>query len=277
MSVALILWALFVPQAGRADDVEAGLEAAAKAVRAELDNSFIVGRTGVFVVAGDLQRDAFDRLMKGTVQGCSTALFNDFFQTKPASPIKIYLFADKTSYEKWVKKLAGFDPHSPYGFYLPDRRAMMMNIATGGGTLVHEMTHALTHADFPGCPTWLFEGLGSLFEQCQTTRDGHIQGLVNWRLPILQKGGFVPLQTLVEMTDAEFRGEKESLNYANARYLCLYLQQRGLLTKFYAAFREAHKAGKDKSGWDTLKLTIGQPPEEFEKQWHEWVKTLKWE
>ena len=40
-----------------------------------------------------------------------------------------------------------------------------MNIATGGGTLVHEIVHPFVEANFPGCPTWFNEGLGSLYEQ----------------------------------------------------------------------------------------------------------------
>ena len=175
-----------------------------------------------------------------------------------------------------MPKLAGFKPQTPFGFYLPSSEALMMNIDTGGGTLVHEMTHALTTPDFPNCPTWLFEGLGSLFEQCHVDGNGDIRGRVNWRLPELRRRGYVKLETLIKTTRAEFRGEKESANYANARYLCFYLQERGLLRKFFKAFRDANKAGKDDTGWETFKKTIPETPAAFEKKWHAWVKTLKW-
>jgi len=162
---------------------------AAVKMKEELDGSFIIERTGVFVVAGDLPRRSFDRYKQSTVEGCSEALANDFFDEAPDYPIRVYLFSGKASYEKWVQKLAGFKPRTPYGFYLRSRKSLMMNIATGGGTLVHEMTHALSAVDFPDCPMWLFEGLGSLFEQCHVTNDGHIRGRVNWRLPVLRRGG----------------------------------------------------------------------------------------
>ena len=42
----------------------------------------------------------------------------------------------------------------------------IMNIATGGGTLVHEIVHPYVEANFPGCPAWFNEGLGSLYEAC---------------------------------------------------------------------------------------------------------------
>jgi hypothetical protein len=275
-TLVVLVAVLFCPAAVLAAQAADPYEKAEAEMRAELDNSFIVERGSVFVIAGNMSRRDFDRCKRGTVQDCAAALWKDFFKAKPNVPIKVYLFADKTTYEKWVKKLAGFDPHSPYGFYLRERKSLMMNIATGGGTLVHEMTHALMDPDFPDCPTWLFEGMGSLFEQCMVDAGGHILGRVNWRLPGLRKAGFVPLRELIETSEAQFRGDKESANYANARYLCLYLQERGLLRKFYATFRDAHKAGKDKTGWDSLVQTIGQPPEEFEKQWQAWVKTLKW-
>lgn len=265
-----------------ADDDAAFKKELAKAeagMRAELGAGFIVEQAGIFVVAGDFARRDFAWFKKHTIENCADALWGGFFDEKPDHPIKIYLFRDKASYEKWVKKLAGFKPKTPYGFYLRDTRSMMMNIGTGGGTLVHEMTHALTDADFPDCPTWLFEGLGSLFEQCRITRGGHIEGLVNWRLPVLRKGGFVPLEDLVKMSNAEFRGDNEPRNYANARYLCLYLQERGLLTKFYKAFRKAHKADEDKTGWETFKKMIESVPDSpagFEKEWHVWVETLEW-
>ena len=38
-------------------------------------------------------------------------------------------------------------------------------LATGGGTLSHELTHALMEADFPNAPGWISEGLASLHEQ----------------------------------------------------------------------------------------------------------------
>ena len=267
---------LFLACGCRCQAAEDAFGAAHAAMRKELGSEFIVERTGIFIVGGDLPRSRFDRFKKRTIEDCSKALWCDFFSKRPEYPIRIYLFQGKTSYETWVKKLAGFEPRSPYGFYLPGRKAMMMNIATGGGTLVHEMTHALTAPDFPDCPTWLFEGLGSLFEQCYVTRDGHIRGAVNWRLPVLRRGGITPLKKLVTMSDAEFRGKKESLNYANARYLCFYLQQRGLLTRFYKTFRAARRAGTDTTGWASLGATIGQPAGSFETQWHAWLKTLRW-
>ena len=89
-------------------------------------------------------------------------------------------------------------------------------------------------ANFPACPPWLNEGLGSLYEQCGE-EDGHIHGYTNWRLPGLQKAikaGDVPsFKTLLAMDSNAFYNEDKGVNYGQARYLCYYLQQNGLLVK----------------------------------------------
>ena len=66
----------------------------------------------------------------------------------------------------WAKKLYDDDDLSKYGYYKPSEKTMLMNINTGTGTLVHEMTHALVRYDFPDIPSWFNEGLGSLYERC---------------------------------------------------------------------------------------------------------------
>jgi hypothetical protein len=152
-----------------------------------------------------------------------------------------------------------------------------MNIATGGGTLVHEMVHAYVEANFPDCPAWFNEGLGSLFEQSDE-RDGHIVGLTNWRLAGLQqairRGSVVPLHELVSTTSEQFYDDTRGTHYAAARYLLRDLQERWLLRKFYSDFRAARAT--DPTGWATLVAVLGnRDMTAFEKQWHESVLALR--
>ena len=93
------------------------------------------------LLRGTPHRARYDRYKRHTVEACAKALWKGFFDKKPDHPIKVYLFRGEAVYEKSVPKLAGFKPRTPYGFYLPSSEALMMNIDTGGGTLVHEMTH----------------------------------------------------------------------------------------------------------------------------------------
>jgi hypothetical protein len=152
-----------------------------------------------------------------------------------------------------------------------------MNIATGGGTLVHEIVHPFVRTNFPTAPAWLNEGLGSLYEQCMD-KDGRIWGLPNWRLHGLQealRAGTVPsFEQLTATTDRQFYREDSGTNYAQARYLLLYLQERGLLRRFYDEFAAAHRA--DPTGYRTLTRVLGNPDmARFQREWSTWVLGLK--
>ncbi|MCH7728449.1 MAG: DUF1570 domain-containing protein [Planctomycetes bacterium] len=152
-----------------------------------------------------------------------------------------------------------------------------MNINTGGGTLVHELVHPYMAANFDECPSWFNEGLASLYEQCQDN-NGHIWGLTNWRLRGLQ-GAIdderVPsFKTLCSTTTFQFYKKDPGTNYSQARYLCYYLQQKGLLVKYYHDF--VRSAKDDPTGYETLKKVLGEEDmDAFKKKWEEYVKNLR--
>jgi hypothetical protein len=165
-------------------------------------------------------------------------------------------------------------PH--FGFFRPHDRVMLMNVATGTGTLVHELTHALMAPDFPAVPDWFNEGLASLYEQ-SSVGDGTIKGLPNWRLPALQRairaGELRPTEQLI--VDADFRSpQRVGINYAHARYIMLYLQERGQLQRFYRSFRDRSK--DDHTGLATFKdLIAPQNIDAFDAEWQKWVLGLR--
>jgi hypothetical protein len=258
--------------------LDAKIERRMAKVRAGLDHTFIVEREGIYVVASNLPMGYLERIRRGTIRRCSEAMWEAYFRKKPDYPIAVYLFRDDQSYRAWAKRLFGDDRVSHFGYYRPWDHTMVMNTKGGRdtGTLVHEMTHALMKPDFPDVPTWFDEGLASLHEQCQVGRDT-IRGLENWRLPSLQKairaGRLVPLTELVATTAGEFRGPKQGLHYAEARYLVMYLQHLGLLRRFYREFRQS--VHKDPTGATTLAAVVGKPIAELEKEWVPWVLKLR--
>lgn len=134
-----------------------------------------------FVVIGDEQPDTVRTRARTTVKWAVERIKQDYFQKDPPSILDIWLFKDNLSYEEHTTAIFKEKPTTPYGFYSEANQALIMNIKTGGGTLIHEILHPFTRANFPQCPAWLFEGLGSLYEQ-SSERDGHIVGLTNWRL-----------------------------------------------------------------------------------------------
>ncbi len=229
-----------------------------------------------FVVVGDGGRAAVESHARDTVRWAVELLKRDYFTKDPREILDIWLFKDTASYNKHVRGLFGRDPTTPYGYYSPAHKALVMNIGTGGGTLVHEIVHPFVEANFPDCPAWLNEGLGSLYEQ-SGEQDGHIVGYTNWRLPGLQRAirrrGLKPFRTLLAMDARAFYDDDRGTNYAQARYLCYYLQERGLLTRFYREFY-ANRAS-DPTGFDTLRRVLGEPDmTAFQKDWEKFVLGL---
>ena len=256
-------------------DKEKAAQEAEAAMRKELGDKFHYRRVRCFVVAGDAPQGHFNRSCRGTIAQSYDAYQKQFFDKKPAGIFKVYLFKNATSYRAYVKKRYGREPSTPYGFYSDHRRSLVMNIGTGGGTLVHEMFHALVQTDFPDIPSWANEGIASLFEQC-TYVNGKLVGLVNWRLPILKKAirdkSLPSLREIMKMTSTEFYRERAG-KYAAARYFMLRLQKKGLLVKFYKGFRDNYK--KDKTGITVAEKLLGEKLEEFEPEWRKWVMKLQ--
>ncbi|HOX47010.1 MAG TPA: hypothetical protein PK668_25665 [Myxococcota bacterium] len=231
-----------------------------------------------FVVIGDGERRAVERSAERTVGWAVTLLKESFFDAEPAGYLDVWLFQDEESYERHTRAFFGRRPHTPFGFYSPEHRALIMNIATGGGTLVHELVHPFVRADFPACPAWLNEGLGSLFEQCGVDDEGRIVGRTNWRLGGLQKairaGEVPPFARLLSTGDAKFYDQDPGTNYAQARYLCYYLQERGLLRRFYREFRAAQAS--DPTWLLTLRRVLGTDDLElFQLEWSKFVLELR--
>ena len=229
-----------------------------------------------FVVVGDGGAAAVKASATHTVKWAVDMLKQDYFTNNPSAIIDVWLFRDKQSYEKHTEKLFGEKPSTPFGYYSTRHKALIMNISTGGGTLVHEIVHPFMEANFPDCPAWFNEGLGSLYEQCREV-NGHIRGLTNWRLAALQEAirrRKVPtFADLTGLSDANFYEGKND-NYAQARYMCYYLKERGLLVNFYHVFRARH--AQDPAGYKTLQEVLGNPDmEKFQREWEQFVLKLR--
>lgn len=230
-----------------------------------------------FVVIGDESEARIRQRSQDTVKWAVDRLKQNFFKRDPQQILDIYLFKDETSYNQNARLLFGSKPTTPFGYFSPSNRALVMNIATGGGTLVHEIVHPFVEANFPDCPSWFNEGLGSLYEQCGD-KNGRIYGYTNWRLTGLQRAiraDKVPsFETLMAMDRDTFYEQDRGTNYGQARYLCYYLQEKNLLTKFYREFVDNHKT--DTTGISTLKKVLGANDlSAFKKQWEAFVLKLR--
>ncbi len=247
-------------------------------LKGALSDDFIVKEHSYFVIASNLSETETEKILNSTIDKAVECFYNDYFSTRPDEATTIFLFKDDRTYRYWAKQLYDDDDLSKYGYYKPSERTMLMNINTGTGTLVHEMTHALARYDFPDIPSWFNEGLGSLYERC-SLNNKTILGYVNWRLPALQDAiadkSYTSLDRLMKTNWEEFYGDGSDVNYSQARYLCMYLQEQGLLKKYYKHFRDTYNS--DNTGISQMEKITGKSISELDADYVAWVKTLKYE
>ena len=276
-SIFVFLLLLISAAYSHPDTSAAAFEKQAAELRTKLKGrGFTVIVERPFIVVGDEPQPRVALWANDIIRGTVTRLKQDYFSKDPENILEIWLFKDEVSYRKHAKEFFNDDPDTPYGYYSPSAKALVMNIATGGGTLVHEIVHPFIEANFPDCPAWFNEGLGSLYEQSGTV-DGRIYGYTNWRLRGLQNGitkRVVPtFETLTATSDREFYREDTGTNYAQARYLCYYLQEKGLLSKFYREFLANAKT--DPTGYKTLQRVLAvRDMKAFQRRWEAFVLNL---
>jgi hypothetical protein len=266
--------------AAEAYDLGADRERRARVAKEELGPRTITTVVSdIFVVVGPpgWQGGPFEQsvaLMRRAMAG----YLNNRFGKKPAQAISVYLFPEGESYEAFCKKTYRAPCIAHYGFYQPGGRTMVMNIGLGLGTLTHELVHPLVEADFPEAPTWLNEGIASVFEAPVLPRPGEIHGMKNWRHPRLKRAlsgaerDHARLDVMFQMRDELFRSDNEDLNYAMARYACQWLDERGKLWPFYQRWRDTVAA--DPTGEVAFHEVVGMTLPEANALWSRWVLAL---
>ena len=76
------------------------------------------------------------------------------------------------------------------------------------------------------------------------------------------------------MDENAFYNADKGVNYAQARYLCYYLQEQGLLVKFYREFQSRQK--EDPGGYQTLQKILAESDmDAFKTKWEEYVLGLR--
>ena len=80
------------------------------------------------------------------------------------------------------------------------------------------------------------------------------------------------IDTLTHLDDARFYADDSGVHYAQARYLCYWLQEKGLLVKFVRRAQELK--AKDGTGWSALEEVLGKNPDSFRREWEQFVLEL---
>jgi Peptidase_C39 like family len=266
---------LAVTQAPAAAPSAADVSQHVQALKATLPPGMTVLWEKPFLVVGDEAPSVVRTRSTSLVKWTRDLLLKDFFDEAPDHLEEIWVLKDATSYEKLSRSLFATEPDTPYGYYLPSRHALIMNIRPGGGTLVHEMVHPFMHHAWPEAPGWLNEGLASLFE-FPYEEEGHLKGRVNWRLPGLKAGlAAKVVPTFAQLTALDtnaFYDDPHGVHYGAARYLCLWLQEKGLLVKVVR--RAIELKAVDPTGLRALTEALGHAPDDDRAAWETWVRAL---
>ena len=230
-----------------------------------------------FVVIGDDEPAEVRRRAKETVQWAVEKLKAAYFDKDPADILDIWLFKDKESYEENAEKLFHSKPDTPYGYFSESDKALVMNIATGGGTLVHEIVHPFVAANFPECPAWFNEGLGSLYEQ-SGEKDGRIRRphqLASARLAggDSQEAGAVVQDALLDH-DRRVLRERPGDQLRPGPIPPLLFAAARAIAEVYRRFHANCK--KDPTGYATLQEILGrQDMAAFQREWEAYVLKLR--
>lgn len=230
-----------------------------------------------FLLIGEEQPILVRARAERTIRPTSAWLMEEYFEVAPEPFVDVWLYADRDSYLDHTRYVAGDAPREAWGFYSGALRAIHLDASHGSPVVRHEIVHAHLDADCPGCPVWFDEGLATLYE---TTRrvDDRVLGTHNGRLETIQVTIWFDrtprLGTLTGLDADEFYGEGSLLHYAQARYVCFYLQQQELLAPYYHRLRDG--LAEDPSGHAILAELVGHVDmDHFQPVWEGYVASLR--
>ena len=241
-----------------------------------LTKDFSITVSYPYVITGNLKQAKLE-YWKSRIQRTQRAIKFMYFTQDPTEVVQIWLFKDAESYFQYNLSLWNASPGTGFGYYLPKQKRMMMNIASGGGTLTHELVHPYIEVNFPNSPLWFNEGLASLYEQ-SSYRGGKVFGETNWRLrglqTVINANAMPSLKEMMQTNRGQFLGPNRQVYYAQARYLMYYLQSRGLLERYYRQFSSV--ASVDPTGIKTLlEISNINSMARLERDWVRFVKGLR--
>lgn len=231
-----------------------------------------------FVIFSDLNEELTYSLIDNDVRFTIESMTSKFVNKTPDVVTPVYLFENLDKYKNFV--LTNYDIKefdiSPYGFYKISKNVIVIRFVSWKGSIKHELTHRFIQSDFPETPSWFDEGFASLNEK-STFKEGALTGDFSFRIiPLrraLYEGSYTDLQHLMETNDDELYGKRTSYYYAQSRYLLMYLQQAGLLEKYYKYFRDNFK--KDPSGIKQLQEITGKKIHTLDDELLTYIKSFK--
>ncbi|MFM9959072.1 MAG: TPR end-of-group domain-containing protein [Phycisphaerales bacterium] len=167
------------------------------------------------------------------------------------------------------------------GYYDRDRRRLVTQDLGPG--LRHEFLHVLhwRYAERLGQrhPLWIMEGLACLLEDVEMPGEpssGEFVLKPSWRTNIARRlaklGGLMPLERYLALPDDKFMSDRPRAQYAQARALCMFLHEQGLLTKWFGAYVKGYD--EDATGRAALEEVFDLPLPRIEQRFRAWAAKL---
>ena len=208
----------------------------------------------------------------------------------PSSVITVYLVPSTGELRALSRSIHGLDLNPQtigYAFY-DDLSILAIVRGSAAGTVLHELFHLTVHNNFGDIPQWLDEGVAALYEVSSPCGD-NFYGSDNWRGRVLQRFGVPALERVITGAyfpfDVPEYARAQDIDYgpladfaqdtAAARYFALYLQEKGLLTRAYAAFRDRDPGqvqNAEKDAIATVENVLQRPIAEVQSDFERWFR-----
>ncbi len=236
-----------------------------------------------FIVAYEVSAAQMQNIIRN-LQLTADSHAKHLFTKKPDYYLSVVICAGGQAFTR----LLGAGYSRAAGAYVHAHKTLYVRIDTGIGTVTHEFTHALHWADAlarkqDAQPQWVVEGFGTLYESPTFTKSGEIKSHLSWqhhwRLPGLQQS----------IQNGTYKGFKNvfynwsAVNIAHAyqivKYLFLYLQEEGLLYKFYKEYTKTYPDDPNATNTTAaavkaLEKVVGKKIDDFEPEWKNWVSSV---
>lgn len=247
---------------------------------AKLGNEFRAIRFRYFVVFSNLEDKVTYQLIDSDIRNTVDAMLNHYIDKRPDEVTPIFIFKDMQSYKDFSVDEFGVDESdlSPYGFYKISKNVILIRYVNWKGSTSHETTHAMLQNDFPDIPSWFNEGFAAMHEKA-IFNNGKFIGNFNWRILALRRAfnedTYTSLRHLMSTNDDEFYGKRTSFYYAQACYMFMLLQERGLFEQYYKTFRDNYS--RDHTGIKQFEKLTGTSIEKFDAELIDYIQSFKQE
>lgn len=209
------------------------------------------------------------------------AYFNVF--NPDSNRIAVHLYGGRydkyglTNYLQYCQKLH-LRAHKRVAYFMPIDNSIVAWVNTGGGTLIHEMVHALLENEYKHAPQWINEGMASLYEEVS---DG--DPINNYRLIYIQR---LMLENKVcikwtDLANIENYTEINETNYnlfcAYSRYFCKFIYDtygQKTLSDLYKTMRDANITDATQQKTQIV-TSLNKSEANIQLEWQNYLMTQK--